>query len=149
MRTLFGLILVVLNVNLLASHKDGIKLLLNYPHIFSCGVFKRQTQPTRESLLKNSFDLVLIGKGWHHKYIDPNFEPSKEPNKKVVAKISGGDLAYLDTSKIVTQSALTLIQQLKHKTLPFGVLTPSVAFANTQIIDRLQKNDIKFEIIDK
>jgi short subunit dehydrogenase-like uncharacterized protein len=149
LKTLFGLFLVVLNVNLLAKHKEGIKLLLKYPHIFSCGVFKRQTQPTRESLLKNSFDLVLIGKGWHHKYIDPNFEPSFEPNKRVVAKISGGDLAYLDTSKIITQSALTLIQQFKHKTLPFGVLTPSVAFANTQIIDKLHKNGVKFEIIDK
>jgi len=146
-KALFGLIFVNLTVNMLASYEEGRKLLINYPHIFSYGVFSKKSQPSRESLLQNSFELVLIGNGWHEKYIDPNFHPSKKPNKQVIAKISGGDLAYLDTSKIVTQSALTIFEQLKDEKLPFGVLTPSVAFANTQIIDKLQKNHIKFEII--
>ena len=144
---LFALFLVNFGVSCLSPYPKGRQLLMKYPNIFSFGVFNRRTQPKEENLLKNSFEIILIGKGWPQKYSDPEWQPMEAPTKTLVASISGGDLAYLDTSKIVTQITLILIDLIKQKTLKFGVLTPSIAFCDTSLIERLTQNGIHFKII--
>ena len=107
MTAVLALLFVNLAVSLLSPYPMGRQLLMKYPHIFSLGVFNKRSQPKKETLSKNSFEIVLIGKGWSQKWTDPLWQPEGAPDKTLMAKISGGDLAYLDTSIIVTQITLT------------------------------------------
>lgn len=56
-------------------------------------------------------------------------------------------IGYVATPKMVVQAAYTLLRQ-KDK-VPNGVLTPAVAFARTDLIDRLQEQGIVFSTVVK
>ena len=142
-----ALVFVNASVSALAPYQKGRQLLMEYPNIFSCGVFNKRAKPLEETLKKNSFEIYLVGRGWPDKYPDPTYQPSEAPNKVMTARISGGDLAYLDTSAIVTQIALTLLDLKKQNKLKFGVFTPSIALKETSILEKLSKYGIKFETV--
>jgi short subunit dehydrogenase-like uncharacterized protein len=48
---------------------------------------------------------------------------------------------------MVVQAALALLDGKQKRDVPVGVLTPSVAFWQTDLIDRLQQVGIQFEQI--
>lgn len=141
-----ALVFVNASVTALSPYEKGRQLLMEYPNVFSLGVFDKRAKPLEETLKKNSFEILLVGRGWPQKWADPNHQPSEAPNKAMSARISGGDLAYLDTSVIVSQIAVTLLDLKRQNKLKSGVLTPSVALRETSIVDKLSERGIKFEI---
>ena len=95
------------------------------------------------------------------KFKDPGEGPSPEQRKKswfkvgfrayadgteLTTSVSGGDPGYGETSKMLAQSALCLA----HDDLPAlaGQLTPAVAMGQS-LIDRLQREGIRFEVLNQ
>ncbi|KAI8333901.1 saccharopine dehydrogenase [Chlamydoabsidia padenii] len=115
----------------LASSPWGRQLLLRYPEQFSAGVFSKD-HLTLEQLQQTSFEIILRSKGYQTNSLDA----------EMTVAVRGPEPGYVATPRIVVQCALTL---LKHTdAIPHGVLTPSVAFWKTDLIDRLVKVDITF-----
>ncbi|XP_054162855.1 saccharopine dehydrogenase-like oxidoreductase [Oppia nitens] len=143
----FALIFVNLSVSLLSRYTSGRQLLMKYPHIFSLGTFNRDTEPDRQKLLSRNWCITFVAQGWPQIYTDPCFQPTEEiPNKQLVAQISGGDLAYMDTSTIVTQIAIHMIELMNKNQLKSGVMTPGMAFESKILLDKLDANGIKFRL---
>ncbi|KAI8342665.1 saccharopine dehydrogenase [Chlamydoabsidia padenii] len=120
----------------MASSPWGRQLLLRYPERFSAGIFSRD-HPTPDQLDQASFEVILRSKGYQ------SLRPSSDTlNAELTAVVRGPEPGYVATPRIVLQCALTLLAQ--HDKVPHGVLTPSAAFWNTDLIDRLATVDITF-----
>ena len=98
-------------------------LLLNYR--------KSGEGPDKETRDKSYFKVTFIG---------------ESETKKVVTKVSGGDPGYTETSKMLSETALLLLENLGKLPLKGGVLTPAGALGNL-LIERLQAKGISFEVI--
>lgn len=73
---------------------------------------------------------------------------ARSGSHQVVATVRGGDPGYGETAKIITQAALTLIQDRDHLEPVYGVLTPASAFGEL-LLDRLIENGIQFTLLDE
>ncbi|KAI8081336.1 saccharopine dehydrogenase [Halteromyces radiatus] len=127
----------------LASSPWGRQLLLRYPEQFSAGVFSRD-HPTQEQLQQTSFEITLRSEGYQSLTmagIDPKTTPL---NAELTSVVRGPEPGYAATPRITLQCALTLLQN-RTGNIPYGVLTPSAAFWNTNLIERLATVDITFE----
>ncbi len=65
--------------------------------------------------------------------------------EKVVTSVSGGDPGYTETSKMLSESALTVLNDYDHLHQKGGVVTPAGALGQ-HLIDRLVKAGIKFMV---
>lgn len=143
-----------LMVMLIASFSWGKDLLLQYPHFITFGVVQPSNSggPELETIESGSFSVKFIGKGANPEKFNQN-EGTKsiKPDLEINATFSGPDAGYHFTSKSVVIAGLTILKEkvFDKRTLPRGVLTPSVAFGNTSFWDRLEQSDeqIKFEIL--
>ena len=88
--------------------------------------------PSKKERDKSYFNLIFIG---------------ESETKKVKTKISGGDPGYTETSKMISETALTLLENFKKISLKGGVLTPAATLGNL-LIEKLQFKGIKFEVIE-
>lgn len=115
-------------------------LLLSYPSIFSFGAVTKEG-PSRKQVADSSFQMFLVAKGWKVE------ESEYPPNKTLVAKISGPEVAYDATSIMLVQAGVTVL--LESDKMPFkgGVLPPGFAFHDTDLIERLGRHDVKFETV--
>lgn len=136
-----------------ANFSWGKKFLLQYPHWITFGIIQPSNSggPELEHIENGSFSVKFIGKGAKPEKIDQNKNTkSIEPDLELKATFSGPDAGYQFTSKSVVMAGLTVLKEkvIDKRTLPRGVLTPSVAFGNTSFLDRLKQSDeqIKFEI---
>jgi short subunit dehydrogenase-like uncharacterized protein len=64
--------------------------------------------------------------------------------KKLVARVSGGDPGYGETSKMLSECALSLAKDAASLPARAGVLTPASAFEGV-LVDRLVRAGIRFE----
>lgn len=73
---------------------------------------------------------------------------AKTPTRSIVTRVSGGEPGYAETSKMVAECALCLVQD--HAKLPHrsGVLTPAMAFED-RLVERLVERGLRFEVLDK
>ncbi|KAL3685246.1 hypothetical protein R1sor_003268 [Riccia sorocarpa] len=135
---LFGLILFAM-----AQFKFGRSLLLKYPEIFSFGVFKKEG-PSEEQVRNAYFQQWFVGKG----FSDASKPISKttKPDTQVVTRISGPEIGYITTPICLIQCALVVLDE-RAKLPKGGVLTPGAAFATSDIIERLNENGLKFDLI--
>ena len=85
--------------------------------------------PNQEQRNSNSFKLSFVG---------------KSKTKIVRTEVSGGDPGYGDTSKILGESALCLVNDKNELPEKYGVITPAIAMRD-KIIPRLQKAGIQFK----
>ncbi|MCP9262806.1 Saccharopine dehydrogenase [Dirofilaria immitis] len=91
--------------------------------------------------------LLVFGTGWTEKH--SSFDDySVKPVKEIVARCVGPDAGYVTTSACVLASALSLLKDAD-KLPQGGVHTPTSAFKETGIYDRLEKYGVRFEIVDK
>jgi short subunit dehydrogenase-like uncharacterized protein len=88
--------------------------------------------PSKEQRDKSYFKIVFIG---------------ESETKKVKAKVSGGDPGYTETSKMLSETALTLLENLGNLPLKGGVITPAGALGNL-LIEKLQSKGINFEVLE-
>ena len=70
---------------------------------------------------------------------------AESPSKKIIAKVSGRDPGYTETSVMLSESALTILEH--YDNLPFkgGVITPAAALGDF-LIQKLIRAGIKFEV---
>ncbi|KAI9315593.1 saccharopine dehydrogenase [Dichotomocladium elegans] len=122
---------------ILSSTPWGRNMLLAHPERFTHGVFSKQ-EPTDEGLKQTSFDMILRAKGYSSAVIPAD----AEPNQSIQVIIRGPEMGYIATPRMVFQCALVLCENKNR--IPRGVMTPSVAFWNTDLLDRLQRVGITF-----
>ena len=113
-----GLGIIVLG----AQFKPTRDLLLNYR--------KSGEGPDKEKRDKSFFKLTFIG---------------KSSSKTIITTVSGGDPGYTETSKMLSESALTLFANYDKLAVQSGVTTPAAALGDF-LVDVLIDNGIKFEI---
>lgn len=87
--------------------------------------------PTPEQRAKSRFKLTFIG---------------ESESKKVITTVSGGDPGYTETAKMLSETALTLLDNLGKLPLKGGILTPAGTLGNL-LIDKLHSKGILFEVI--
>lgn len=87
--------------------------------------------PSQEERDKSYFKVIFIG---------------ESETKSVITKVSGGDPGYTETSKMLSETALTLLENLGKLKVVGGVLTPCGALGKL-LIEKLQTKGIKFEVI--
>jgi short subunit dehydrogenase-like uncharacterized protein len=135
--TFYGLIF-----SFLAGSPWGRNLLLGHPQLFSGGLFSK-VHPSQEQLDQSSFEIILRSKGYDHA-LTPGY--SVPPNKEIKVVVRGPEAGYVATPRIVMQCALAILNNKEEGYVPSGVLTPSTAFWETDLIDRLRHVGITYDI---
>jgi hypothetical protein len=133
--TIYGFIF-----SFLAGSPWGRNLLLGHPELFSHGLFSKE-HPTQTQLDQCSFEIILRSKGYDHQ---PT--PGEAPNKTINVVARGPEPGYVATPRIVLQCAMAILNNKKEGYVPSGVLTPSTAFWETDLIDRLRYVGITYDI---
>ncbi|CAL4059960.1 unnamed protein product [Meganyctiphanes norvegica] len=121
-----------------------------FPEMISSGYFSKEGA-SKKQLRKMRFDTTFIANGW-----PPDVDPRKsKPNKTMYIKMTGPDPTYHTSAITVVAAAITLLREKAECTGKGGVLTPAIAFANTDILQRLvdrgitlsiRKQDDKFQL---
>ena len=132
---------------LLASFEYGRKLLEKYPKIFSFGLFSHEG-PTREQMDGTSFHMTFYGKGFSKDY-QGDITAESKMDKKIVTRVVGPELAYIATPICMVQAALVILNERESMPESGGVLTPGAAFAETKLIERLDKAGVKFLTVEE
>jgi len=128
--------------------KWGRYLLETYPSAMTLGMFSKKG-PTKQQIEETSFDMFLIGHGYEEKLAEPQDQHKKPPTKKMVVRVQGPEAAYVTTPIVMTQAALTVLQETEKLPEDGGVFTPGAAFLKTNLISRLQKQGIKYDVISQ
>ncbi|XP_005095024.1 saccharopine dehydrogenase-like oxidoreductase [Aplysia californica] len=130
---------------LMTSFSLGQSLLMKYPHIFSFGAFKKGG-PTKKQIDSTSFAMTFVGHGY------PNVEKDRsgqKPNKIVITKVMGPEPGYVTTPICMVQSAVTVLKCKDKFGQPGGVMTAGSAFWDTDLIERLEKHNMKFVTVSE
>nr|XP_012220066.1 PREDICTED: saccharopine dehydrogenase-like oxidoreductase [Linepithema humile]XP_012220067.1 PREDICTED: saccharopine dehydrogenase-like oxidoreductase [Linepithema humile] len=144
--TLVSLIFVGAIFGLMTRTTWGINLLLKYPAIFSGGYVTFE-DPKPEKMEKTRFSMTFKALGWSEKVTEPTDKHTDPPNKKLITKVSAVNPAYGMTTIALVLSAITILKEADKMPDNGGVLSPGAAFAKTSLIEQLNKNDVKFEVI--
>ena len=147
----------------LLKYNFGKTLIQTFPSIFTLGAFS-YNGPSDAQKTAASFKTQFFSKGYSKKVINKyanNKEDIKNNEKmdmNIRLTIGGNDPAYIDTSKMLIECSLCLINDINEikdgnisKNIPGiegGVFTPSVVFQNTKLIDNLIKNGMIWDIWD-
>ena len=113
----------------------------------SGAVAMAQLKPTRNLLLKlkkpgdgpdekkrsrSRFEVVFLGRS--------------KGGQQARVEVSGGDPGYGETSKMLAESALSLVEDRDNLPERFGILTPAMAFEEL-LVERLRAADMCFEVM--
>lgn len=134
---------------LFSKFSIGQKLLLAYPRLFTFGLASRCDGPTEELNENLFFEMTFCGQGWKEKQQDPNSQFDMPATKRMVTRVMGSNPGYGLTCVCLLVSALTILKESAKMPSQGGVFSPAAAFANTNIINELQKNYLTFEVIKK
>ncbi len=130
--------------NLLAARSWGRDLLLHHPRFFTNGLVSHQG-PTEEQMKDTTFVTTLYGYG----YNDPSqANKTTEHDRKITVKVAGPEPGYVATPIILIQCALTLLRDGDKLPSTGGVFSSAAAFADTDLIKRLQDNGIVFKTVE-
>jgi len=136
----FGAIFAVMS-----SFSLGQSLLMKFPHIFSFGYFTKEG-PTKKQIEGTSFTMTFVGHGYENMERERNGE---KPTKTVTTKVMGPEPGYVTTPICMVQSAVVVLKSADKIPFKGGVMTPGSAFWDTDIIERLEKKNIKFSTVTK
>jgi len=139
---IIGMFIIAFVLALFSRFKWGQKLLIQYPEVFSFGVFHKEG-PSEEEIEAASFKMFFVGRG----YTDSaQVTLGKKPNKEIVTRVSGPEIGYATTPIVLIQAALIVLDE--RRSLPRGgVLTPGAVFGGTDYLQRLQKNGMSFDVL--
>mmetsp|Transcript_56517 Transcript_56517/g.94090 ORF Transcript_56517/g.94090 Transcript_56517/m.94090 type:complete len:552 (-) Transcript_56517:102-1757(-) len=151
----------------LVQYEFGRNLYLKYPSWMTWGAFSEQG-PSETQRASQEFTFRFFARGYSKRVRDEygdgdgddgDAEKLKvKPDMNVVAKVTGADIAYTGTCKMLVQCALVLLteeQQIKagdvNKGCPSikgGVFTPATVFGivNTSLVRRLNEVGITFTV---
>ncbi|RUP43583.1 saccharopine dehydrogenase [Jimgerdemannia flammicorona] len=128
--------------SLFTSTPWGRNLLLRNPERFSGGLFSHDG-PTREQIETTRFESTFITRG----FTTEALREGKEPDVEMVTRVEGPEAAYDATPRIIVQCAYALVDEKGEGRVPDGVVTSSVAFWRTGLVERLQAVGINFEVM--
>ena len=146
----------------LVNYEFGRNLLIDYPGYMTFGAFSKDG-PSKKQRASQTFKFVFFANGYSKSLCTKNnYDIDKlnnlNPDFKIKASVSGKDIAYTGTSKILIECAIVLLQEKDRinkgnlsKGLPAikgGIFTPSTVFANTSLVQRLNEAGIQFNIED-
>ncbi|MCP9259738.1 Saccharopine dehydrogenase [Dirofilaria immitis] len=154
---MYSYIYAIRQLQLIKRYSDAIKensvgncyLVVNLLYVILITTLELPLQHERASLRSKAsvIYLLVFGTGWTEKH--SSFDDySVKPVKEIVARCVGPDAGYVTTSACVLASALSLLKDAD-KLPQGGVHTPTSAFKETGIYDRLEKYGVRFEIVDK
>ncbi|KAG1650854.1 Saccharopine dehydrogenase-like oxidoreductase [Nymphon striatum] len=107
--------------------------------VVTCGCC--ENKDTEEMCVLNSgFRMKLVGEGWKEKLASPTDRHQSKPDKKITVIVDGPNAGYIATPIAMIQSGLMILKQADKLPSTGGVYTPGVAFRDTTLIDRLNKN---------
>lgn len=129
---------------MLVKFDFGRKLLIKYPEFFSGGHFTKEG-PTEKQMEGSSFEMTFFGEGY-----STGQDPQQgRPNVKICTQVKGPEAGYVATPIAMVQAAVTLLKEKSSLPKQGGVYSPGAAFANTKLIDRLNKHGVEFSVISK
>jgi hypothetical protein len=130
---------------LMTSFSFGRSLLMKYPGIFSFGAFKKGG-PSKKQIDATSFSMTFIGHGWDNADKD---RTGQKPTKTVVTKVMGPEPGYVTTPICMVQAGVTLLKSRDKIIHPGGVLTAGATFWESDMIERLEKRNMKFVTVSQ
>ncbi|XP_077998254.1 saccharopine dehydrogenase-like oxidoreductase [Glandiceps talaboti] len=140
---LIPMMVVGLMFGVLAKFKFGRTLLEKFPKLFSVGMVTHEG-PTREQMATTSFTMTFFGEGFSKK--DENMTTN---DMKMVTKVAGPEPGYVATPIAIVQAGLTLLSEQEALPDSGGVYSPGAAFANTKLIENLDKHGMKFTVVSE
>lgn len=146
---IFNLVLVAVFgalFGLLAKFSITRGILLQFPGLFTAGLVKKGG-PTKKQIEGTSFAMRFIGKGYSEKIDDPEKQHESPPDKKIETQVIGPEPGYVTTPICLVQSALVIIKEKSKLPKDGGVYTPGAAFRETTLVNRLDKRNIKFQVV--
>lgn len=122
----------------LSGYEWGRSLLLQYPEIFTFGLFSH-TGPTAQQLQETSFSMTFRVTGCKTKSVDGSTSRGADSEEAVVmnVRVSGPEPGYVATPIIFIVVAKTLIAEYGCSGVGIprgGVYTPAAAFRNSPTI---------------
>ncbi|XP_072396596.1 saccharopine dehydrogenase-like oxidoreductase [Diabrotica undecimpunctata] len=145
----FMTIIMFLVWTLLIKFNFGKQLLLDYPHIFTFGMFRKDVTPSEEMIDSSWFKITFHARGWKERLANKDDQYDTPPNKIVTAYVKGKNPGYGTTCACVVGAALMILTEKDKLPSSGGVYTPGVAFRKTSLMDLLFKNDVSFEIVSE
>ncbi|KAG0725499.1 Saccharopine dehydrogenase-like oxidoreductase [Chionoecetes opilio] len=142
MSILFGILFYVMTLMTFTRN-----LLLKYPEFFTGGVVTR-SGPRRSDLTGLKFLVVLTGHGWDKKLEDPAQQHTEPPNTTRTVQVKGPDPGYFGTAILITQSAMTILEEKEKLPQEGGVFPPAAAFRKTSLRQRLENKGIHFTVVE-
>ncbi|KAH3846050.1 saccharopine dehydrogenase-like oxidoreductase [Dreissena polymorpha] len=133
-------------VGLMAKFSFGRSLILKYPEIFTCGTFKKGG-PSKKQMETSSFSITFLAKGWKEALPDAETQHTTPPDSRIITRVSGPEAGYVATPICMVQCALVLLKEITEEKFKGGVYTTAAIFHGSSLIDRLHKNNIKFEVV--
>jgi short subunit dehydrogenase-like uncharacterized protein len=129
---------------LLASLKVGRRLMEAFPKFFTFGLFSHEG-PNQQQIKTTKFKTSVYGAGWRNRHLKPEENPTEPPKDRIVCVVEGGEPGYVATSALLVASALTVLEDKEKMPNNGGVLTPGSAFAQTKLVERLEKMGVHFK----
>ncbi|KAJ3109161.1 hypothetical protein HDU97_008560 [Phlyctochytrium planicorne] len=137
-------------LSLLSRYSWGRYLLLKFPGFFSFGFFSKKG-PNENQLRETSFSSTFRGLGYKTLISSGEAQGLEfgKPEYEIITKVAGPEPGYVATPIAVVAAAYTILEDREKKTsnVPDGVLTPAAAFAQTDLISRLDAAGIKFSVV--
>ncbi|XP_063242400.1 saccharopine dehydrogenase-like oxidoreductase [Bacillus rossius redtenbacheri] len=140
-----GVVLVGGVIGVLSRSNLGRKLLLKYPGFFTGGMVSHEG-PSEELMENTEFSLMVRGEGWQEKLAEPTDQHSEPPNKTMTVKVKGTNPGYGATCTMLVMSALTILKEADKMPGRGGVYPPGAAFANTSLVEELDKHGVTFQV---
>ncbi|XP_063927422.1 saccharopine dehydrogenase-like oxidoreductase [Zophobas morio] len=134
----------ILGASLIRLIPSVVKILLKHPKLLTLGFFDSKKQPAEDVLAKIKFAATFRGRGWKGKIVDEKFKEAED--SWMVAKVSGTD-PYEITGICAAAAAIVLLDDGQSLPKRGGVYTTAAAFANTNLVEVLQRHGLKFDII--
>jgi len=132
---------------LLASFGLGRTILETFPGLFTLGLVSH-AGPTRKQIQHSSFSYTFYGSGYSTKLDDASAQHDDKPDKTIITKVTGPEPGYVTTPICLVQAAYALLKEEEDLPESGGVFTAGAAFAKTKLIQRLEKHNIKFSIVE-
>ena len=107
-------------------------------------IFKNSQGPTRDQIGEITFTLTYSGYGFDSA---TSADAGEKPNKQVIAKMTGPEPFYITTAINMVQCGVTILKEGKNLRHKGGVLTPGAAFFGTNLLERLEKHNVKITVL--
>lgn len=141
---IIAIILLLINL-ILAKFSFGRSLILKHPKLFTYGLVSHK-EPSEESINKIEICITFLTRGWTEKLSEPSDVHSDPPNKEMITKVTCTNVYYI-TAISVLLSALTICKESDKMPQGGGVLTAGAAFSKTSLINKLNDQGLKFEVV--